>query len=202
MQTVSSNTDDDRDRGILSPVDREYLRDPDEFSRQGGYQRRDAIRTRVEEAFFDFRLLLDQLDDEAIKDVFAAEERHPEPDETMVEPKLVRATASDVIAFLARISLLTDANVKPAFDVEAAFEPFTGEVGDGIETVLAKEHGLTADIEVTAEASDVRSTDDLADELRARDDITGAERFEKAAELSRAGYSDDEIENILGVVAD
>jgi hypothetical protein len=194
---VSPNTDDERDRGILSPVDREYLRDPDAFSRQGGYQRRDAIRERIADAFIDFRLLFDHVDDEAINDVFSVEKRGRR--ETAIEREIpdAKRAMSAVIAFLGRVSMLTDANVDPEYHVETSLQPLVSTTERGIEELLGQKYGLTGDIDVSVSAENMRKTDDLAAELRERE-IPPEERLNKAAELARAGYSDAEIADILG----
>lgn len=48
---------DDRDRGVLSPADRQFLRSPEEYSRQATHEREKAIRERVWNAILDFELL-------------------------------------------------------------------------------------------------------------------------------------------------
>jgi len=50
-----------RKRGILSPSDREYLRNPDDFSRQASHEREARIRERIENAILDFSLLYDNV---------------------------------------------------------------------------------------------------------------------------------------------
>ena len=50
-------SDDDRDRGILSTADREYLQSPEGYSRQASNERENAIRNRVWNAILDFDLL-------------------------------------------------------------------------------------------------------------------------------------------------
>ena len=199
MTEADEEGGDERDRGILSPVDREYLRDPDAFSRQGGYQRRDAIRNRIENAFLDLRLLFDVVNDEALRDVFDIEKNGPRR-MSMVETSRAKRAMPLAVAFLARISVLTDANVSPEHDVETALQPLAETVDRGIEEFLAEKYGLTGDVEVTVSVDDVRPTDELAAELRQRDALTGPERFEKAAELARAGFTDEEIADILGEI--
>lgn len=49
----------DGDRGILSAADREYLREPDTFSRQATHQRENAINLRFKQALSDLPLLAD-----------------------------------------------------------------------------------------------------------------------------------------------
>lgn len=61
---------DDRPRGILSPSDREYLKNPDEFSSQAAYERRRAIVERVYESMYDYELLLNDLDPKVRREIF------------------------------------------------------------------------------------------------------------------------------------
>jgi hypothetical protein len=196
---MSSNTDDERERGILSTADRDYLREPDKFSRQSSYQRRDAIRQRLKDGFVDFRLLFHRLDDETINDVFSdvSRETAEEGIHTTTTPhaKLVMPA---VVGFLGRISSLTDAKVNPEIDAEAFLQPLASTTERGIEQLLGEQHGLTADIAVSVSVENVRQTADLAADLRERDEIPPKERLRKAAKLSRGGYSDDEIVDILG----
>jgi DNA-binding transcriptional ArsR family regulator len=63
-------TVDDRPRGILSPADRQYLRDPDEYSKQAGYERRRAIVERLHEALHDMPLLVSELDEDLRTEAF------------------------------------------------------------------------------------------------------------------------------------
>lgn len=62
--------DTERGRGVLSGSDREYLRDPDEFTRQARYRRRDAIPERVWNAFLDGRVLFNELNAEQRREIF------------------------------------------------------------------------------------------------------------------------------------
>lgn len=61
---------DPRPRGILSKADRRYLNNPDEYSKQAGYERRRAITERVHETLHDFPLLVSQLDEELRAEAF------------------------------------------------------------------------------------------------------------------------------------
>lgn len=60
----------DRPRGILSPADRRYLENPDEYSKQAGYERRRAIVERLHEALHDMPLLVSDLDEESRAEAF------------------------------------------------------------------------------------------------------------------------------------
>lgn len=55
---------DERGRGVLSPADRKYLRNPEEYSRQARHEREKAILERVENAILDFTILWEEWDRE------------------------------------------------------------------------------------------------------------------------------------------
>lgn len=60
---MTPDTDeDDRKRGILSPSDRNYLQNPDEYSRQATHERQNRIQERIENAIFDMSVLYDKID--------------------------------------------------------------------------------------------------------------------------------------------
>lgn len=58
---MSQDDTDERERGILSPADRRFLRDPEEYSRQGQYERKSAIKQRVYDSILDLSLLFELL---------------------------------------------------------------------------------------------------------------------------------------------
>jgi len=61
---------DQRPRGILSESDRQYLRNPDEYSKQARYERRRAIIERLHESLHDMPLLVSELDEESRGEAF------------------------------------------------------------------------------------------------------------------------------------
>jgi len=63
-------TPDDRPRGALSPADRGYLCNPDDYSRQASHEREERIEERVRNALLDFTLLFRHLDDEQAEEIF------------------------------------------------------------------------------------------------------------------------------------
>lgn len=83
---------DDRGRGMLAPVDREYLRGEREYDhRQSAYARREEIRGRVYNAILDFELVFHHMDDKELERIF----NPPEEEETLFHGGL-----SDIIALL------------------------------------------------------------------------------------------------------
>lgn len=68
-------TDDDRDRGILTPADRAFLRGETRLrSEQSAYDARYRIRSRLRNAVYDLALLFEQLEPRDRERVFAEEE--------------------------------------------------------------------------------------------------------------------------------
>lgn len=59
----------ERPRGILTDADRDFLRNRDEYSRQGSHARKTAIIDRTTNAFRDFRLLASALTDAEIEKI-------------------------------------------------------------------------------------------------------------------------------------
>jgi len=60
---VTPDTDgDDRKRGVLSKADRNYLKNPEEYSRQASHERQRKIRERIEDAILDMSILYDKIE--------------------------------------------------------------------------------------------------------------------------------------------
>jgi hypothetical protein len=201
MEATNGN---DRDRGILSQLDRDFLKNPDEFDSRRTWQRKKEINNRVENAVYDFNRLVSEYDEELLAEVFAPEqnrETDEDGDEVVTgEIKTVSSYTPYGVAFLIRASLAAKpGGYGPDVSVEASLSPFLRNVKRGVEIWLNEQHNLTADVSVSFNVENVESVDNLADELRERDDrVTGRERIEAISELSRAGYSTDEIVEILG----
>lgn len=120
----------ERDRGILSPADRAYLRGESEFgSAQAERNARARIRERIYDAVLDFELLVDRLDDRDRALVF-------ENRETGDGTEAFDALAS-AVAFLYRV---TD-------DADVDFETILTE---GINLAEAKDdRAATVDLDLT-----------------------------------------------------
>lgn len=67
---MTPDANNERDRGILSPADRQYLRNPEEYSRQNQYERERAIKERVFDSVLDFQLLFELLPEDLRTEVF------------------------------------------------------------------------------------------------------------------------------------
>jgi len=205
------NDDTRRGRGILTQSDREYLAlsavdREEQYTAPARSQRRKAIRERVENALLDFPQLAREVDDDVLEDVFAPDRGEFDIDgETVVGTQLSHGQVRGVpfgIMFLLRIAI-ADAwrDRNPEFGVGEAIAPFVDDVETAVEYWLNYHHDLTADVEVGVTVSGLQRVGELADELEARDEpLTGIERIETTSELSRAGYSADEILDLVGRV--
>lgn len=66
-----SQEDDERDRGFLTPTDREFLKGQKEYAnKETGAHRKADIRNRVRNAILDFELLAEELDREQRDKIF------------------------------------------------------------------------------------------------------------------------------------
>jgi hypothetical protein len=145
---------DDRPRGILSEADRKYLKNPDEYSKQAGYERRQAIIERVHEALYDFPLLLSRFDKESRARAFSDIEPDNREDVIDVLPS--------VFAFL---YLGIADTVEPA---DIAKDTFEDAIADGIRQAYhVRGYSLNragADIEVErgAQLKDLQEREDIS----------------------------------------
>lgn len=198
-----------RDRGILTEADREFLslsedERKEQYTAPSRSQRRKAIRERIENALLDFPQLARQVDDDVLEDVFGPDRGAIDIDgETAVGSTISDGQVRGVpfgLMFLLRIAIADGwREANPMFGVEAAIRPFIDDVEAAVELWLNYHHGLTADVSVNLTVDDLQRADELADELEARDEpLTGIERIEATSELSRAGYSTDEILDLVG----
>ena len=171
-----SEIDDDRDeRGILSRADREYLRNPEEYSRQAANARQRRIVERTRNALLDFRYLADpEFSDELLLRAFAAPPdlggRHPllgtVPDgastEIVVSDPEVEASAAEAITTFHRIyppelfnSLVEDGVVSSVNRFQAEKEvvdaSYSPDIRDREKVHERAREKLESDIPLTAE---------------------------------------------------
>jgi len=90
MTDVSENRlkldDDERDRGILGNVDRQFVRGEKEYAhRQTAYDRRETIKNRVRHSLLDLSLLSRELDDELLEDVLGDYRENDQIGEALVD---------------------------------------------------------------------------------------------------------------------
>lgn len=93
---------DDRERGVLSVADRNYLRNPEEYSRQASHQREREIRKRTQNALLDFMLLLLHLDRDGRRQLLQFETDSGDDLEPSVE------AIAGVLGFMYQLSKDTD----------------------------------------------------------------------------------------------
>jgi hypothetical protein len=107
--------DDERGRGVLSESDRRYLKEPEDFDRQGRYQRREKIPERITNSVLDLSLLLDEqptelieetvadVDDENLQRAAAFLHGLRDKDEIVVEKRITAPATEDGIEYETRI---------------------------------------------------------------------------------------------------
>ena len=197
----------ERDRGILTEADRKYIKNLGEFSRQAAHQREEAIRGRVREAVRDFQLLADEMDQRVYDELYG-------PKREVIEDESGNPVGStDIpgdrislpygVEFLIRLSLADETDMRPQFyelaGIERPLEPFLRNLERGIQLYLNNHEGLSAEIDVDVNATKVEKIDKVAERLREQDEpLTGKERLETASQLGRAGYSTEEIVELVG----
>jgi len=192
-------SEDERGRGILTPADREFLRNPEDYSRQAAYNRNEAIKERVENSMLDFMLLARELDAGVYEDLFSAKREAVDGGVMSTIPEGNLGVPFGVM-FLIRVALADNLHEhNPRFGVENALSPFIGDVENGIDMFLNSQHGLRGDVDVSVSVENLSTVDRYAEQLDERDEpVTGFERIEATSQLSRAGYSPVEIEELLG----
>lgn len=183
---------DDRPRGILSPPDRRYLKDPEgyveEYSKQAGSQRRRAIIERVHESLHDYPLLVSALDEESRAEAFE--------DGDLEDKEHTINILSSPIAFL---YLGTLDLVDPRELGHQAFEDF---VGDGIKQAYYQRGYSVKNVEVDIEVErgpaleELREEEDLTygaiRQLMESGELTLEETAERLTELFRESAEDGE----------
>jgi len=129
----------DRPRGILSPADREYLiSDKSGYSHQAQHKRKKAIKERIVNAFLDFALIENHLDDEIRDEVFTQFDTtniFNEDMELYSSEEHYTSVFSNLIAFLYR-ETKEETGFNPSFSmslehgiVKGGFEPGTRYYG-------------------------------------------------------------------------
>jgi hypothetical protein len=200
----------DRKRGILTNADRLFLRRSedereDEYTRPLRYERRQKIKERTANAVLDISLLAKFGDDELYLHAFT-DEKTPEGLIEKTDPMRTRRALSKFTLFLARAQLAEKLQTSEGTEippesanVRLALRPVLDEIESGIEHWLNQERGMTADFEIPLNVENVRTIEQVKEELELRrTPVTGKERLETAALLDRAGVEMDEILSLLG----
>jgi hypothetical protein len=156
---------DQRPRGILSEADRQYLNNPDEYSKQAGYERRQAIIQRIHEALHDFPLLVSELDGDSRAQAF--EDGNLENKDHTIN------VLSEAFAFL--YLGITD-TVEPT---DLAKDAVEGIAADGVRRAYNRRGVSVADVEVNVEVT----LGEPLSELEERDELS----YPEAKQLLESG---------------
>jgi hypothetical protein len=199
----------ERGRGVLTAADRTFLsmsaeEREEEYSAPARSQRRRAVADRIENAMLDFPLLAERLDDATLREVFAPDRRTFEMDGeefpgTEIQPGQYGVPFA--LWFLLRIDLSNDRSTYPPgtmVGLTSTVKPFLERVERGIELWMNHEHDLTGDVDVDVSVSNLQSSDELVEQLKAAEEpLSAFDRIEVISQLSRTGYSTEEIAEIL-----
>lgn len=168
---------DERTRGILSEADRRYIDNPDEYSKQAGYERRQAIIQRVHEALHDFPLLVSEIDEDSRAKAFEDRDLETKDHTLNVLPS----------AFTFLYLGVSD-TVEPSDLAKDAFEDM---VASGVRQAYLERGEPVADVDVSIDVT-------LADETKSLEDMTLTEiqQLGKTGEISREEFIDEMGEKI------
>lgn len=199
---MTENTDENLPSAVLTPTQREVLRGEGEDDRTDAQRR--AIMARIRDRInatmtADFPLLATELDGRAVADMIDADRALLEKEYPGVTKGTTHAeetlTFPYVIQFLLKIYFSTRSNPIPSGATIASFE---GDIEHGVELYL-NENNLAGDVDVSISVDNIRDTETLLDDLRDRDEpLDRHERVEAINRLSRAGYSTEEIADVVG----
>ena len=169
-----------RPQGILTENQRAFLKSADvnqEYSRQKRYRYRKNIRQRVRNAMKDFHLLARELPDDQLREIFElkTEEQPAREDEevetwTVVTDENVGAYISQAIAFFARAKDLDDYPIYPQLNKEQpALAEFTRSVEKGVQTHLANQKRISAQVTVSIELENAELVEELVEKAKSGD---------------------------------
>lgn len=200
----------ERGRGVLTAADRTFLsmsaeEREEEYSAPARSQRRRAVADRIENALLDFPTLARQVDDATLREVFAPDRGTFEFDGEELAGSEIQPGQFGVpfaLWFLLRIDLSNDRSTYPPgtmAGLTSTVQPFLERVERGIELWMNYEHDLTGDVDVDVSVSNLQSSDELVEQLEAAEEpLSGYDRIETISQLSRTGYSSEEIAELLG----
>jgi hypothetical protein len=210
---------EERDRGVLSPADRKFLRSPKEYTRQATHEREQAIRERAWNGFLDGSVLLEHTTPDQRREIFDGWKDFSEPvsdpaDDDRDRPDHFGDPAESRGKFIEKIRadsgfsswlafLYLGLSESDEFDFEAALRT-------GIERAEESRGRIVTDLDFHVDAREQRSLDELKSRfqrrvrltteeiqrLRAADEVTDADLVAYYDELTggrgEAGGSDDD----------
>ena len=168
---------DSRPRGILSGADRRYLWNAEEFSKQAGYERREAIVERIHESLHDYPTLVSQLDEKHRKRAF--EDRDLENKEHTLN------VLSSAFAFL--YLGITD-TVEPSDLAKDAFEDF---VASGVKRAYLERGDVVAEVDVSVDVTEADETKPLEEMT-----ITEIQQLGQTGNISREEFVESMADRI------
>lgn len=179
MASYETRGEPDRERGVLAPVDREYLLGLKEYDhRQSAYQRREDIQERVYNSVLDLALLSEQFDSKSIDKVRDNLTSDAAEHSVMRGPGGVDDSIHDALAFLLRVF---------GNDIDAIERAVSEATARELRRDTAED--WTVDVEVDAERrrgdDEILSllADDRFDELRPREAKWALEHLEDTGAL-------------------
>jgi hypothetical protein len=188
---------DDRDRGVLSPADRQFLRSPEEYTRQATHERENAIRERAWNSFLDGSVLLEHTTPNQRREIFDGWEDFAQPvsapgdddrpdhfsDIAESRGKMIEKTRADE-GFASWISFLyLGLSESDEFDFETVLR-------EGIERAEESRGRIVTDLDFRVDTRERRSLD----ELKSRFQTRGRLSTEEIQRLRAAGeFTDDEL---------
>lgn len=196
--TEKPNQNDGGPASILTSTQRDVLRTDASDDDRSDSQRRAILyraRERIREALnTDVPLLVNALDESEYQTVFDP------ADGVDPDSHIEKSGLPFVAAFLLRASIAAGGKTfDPDVLGERSFLSFTRTIERGTELYLSERHDRLADVEVSIDVTRNEPAETVADRLDDREGTpTGVERIELVADLARAGYSADEIHDLLG----
>jgi hypothetical protein len=201
-EAVATDGGEERNRGVLTPSDRQYIRGSEServemFSRASRAQRRRRIRNRTMNATLDIQTLAYHGADETLyTPVFGESD-----DDDGVSVDRLQRSMPYMVLFLMRAIHANEPHrpIERIEDVTAVLEPVIENFETGIELYLNQERNVRADFEITAEISKLQTLEGVINELELRrSPLTGQDRRETRRFLTSAGISEERITELLG----
>lgn len=181
---------DDRDRGVLSPADRRFLKSPGEYSRQATHERETAIQERVWNAFLDGSVLFRHASPQRRREMFDGwreyaetgpgtpgdeyEKRQNQATAEMVEQLKAEAGFDSWISFL-----YLGLSESDEFNFDTTLRA-------GIESAEESRGRVVTDLDFDVDTRERRSLDELTGRFERRQKLTTEEiqRLRAAGEIT------------------
>ena len=155
---------DDRDRGVLSPADRQFLRSPEEYSRQATHEREKAIRERVWNAILDFELLAN-MPPEQRQRVLASDDPYDEQHKPASHMEF-EVGLTWMIAFAHQLATDLGTPVEPLPpDNTYKSRDFERRLQDGLERAYVEENLVLEDLTLQIDAQKVPGLNTIRERL-------------------------------------